>query len=55
MAKKQRKKKATSKRYVLYDKEKRKNKFCPKCGDGVFLAKHKDRLVCGKCKYMEKV
>ena len=31
----------------------RENKFCPKCGDGFFLAKHDSRLVCGKCKYVE--
>jgi small subunit ribosomal protein S27Ae len=37
------------------DKAERKNKFCPKCGDGVFMAKHKDRLSCGKCHYMEKL
>ena len=58
MAKKQRKKKKTSKRYALYEAKdglKRKNKFCPKCGAGIFLAQHKDRLVCGKCSYMEKI
>ena len=26
---------------------------CPRCGDGVFLANHKDRLTCGKCGYTE--
>jgi len=31
----------------------RKRKNCPKCGVGFFLAEHKDRLVCGKCKYTE--
>lgn len=31
----------------------RKNKECPKCGTGVFLASHKGRLSCGKCGYME--
>ena len=30
-----------------------KNKSCPKCGAGVFLAAHKDRLACGKCAYSE--
>ena len=35
------------------DSIKRKNKFCPKCGQGTFLGKHKDRLVCGRCKYVE--
>jgi|TARA_Y100000310_G_C20511246_1_gene728977 small subunit ribosomal protein S27Ae len=32
----------------------RKNKFCPKCGPGAFLAIHKDRLSCGGCSYTEK-
>ncbi len=32
----------------------RKNKICPKCGPGVFMADHKDRWACGKCKYTEK-
>jgi small subunit ribosomal protein S27Ae len=31
----------------------RKNKSCPKCGDGVFLANHGDRLSCGSCGYTE--
>ncbi|MBW2983326.1 30S ribosomal protein S27ae [Candidatus Woesearchaeota archaeon] len=39
---------------VSGDSLKRKNKSCPKCGAGVFLAKHKDRWTCGKCGYMEK-
>jgi small subunit ribosomal protein S27Ae len=33
---------------------KRKNKHCPKCGTGTFLANHKDRWACGKCKYTER-
>jgi ubiquitin-small subunit ribosomal protein S27Ae len=33
---------------------KRAKKTCPKCGDGYFLAEHKDRLTCGNCHYMEK-
>jgi len=32
---------------------KRKTEFCPKCGPGVFLAKHKNRVSCGKCGYTE--
>ncbi|MBA3064427.1 30S ribosomal protein S27ae [Candidatus Woesearchaeota archaeon] len=32
---------------------KRKTKFCPKCGPGVFLAIHKNRVSCGKCGYTE--
>jgi small subunit ribosomal protein S27Ae len=31
-----------------------RKKTCPKCGPGVFLAEHKDRVHCGKCGYMEK-
>ena len=31
----------------------RKKKFCPKCGPGVFLAEHKDRVSCGNCGYTE--
>jgi ubiquitin-small subunit ribosomal protein S27Ae len=32
----------------------RKNKSCPKCGAGVFLAEHSDRRSCGKCNYSER-
>lgn len=31
----------------------RLRKFCPVCGPGVFMAKHKDRWSCGKCGYTE--
>jgi len=31
----------------------RQRKPCPKCGDGVFLAQHKDRVSCGTCGYTE--
>ena len=30
-----------------------RKKSCPKCGEGVFMAAHKDRLTCGKCSYSE--
>jgi len=56
MAKKQKKSKESNKRWKLYDLSKgltRKNKFCPKCGPGVFMAKHKDRYTCGNCHYTE--
>ena len=57
--KKEKKSKKTSKVSNNYkvsgENLERNNKFCPKCGLGVFMAKHKDRLTCGKCKYMEKV
>ena len=48
------KKKKSSQKYKLYDQGKAKNKSCPKCGPGVFMAAHKDRLVCGTCSYVEK-
>ena len=38
---------------VSDDKVTRKRRFCPKCGDGVFLGEHKDRSSCGKCGYTE--
>jgi len=31
----------------------KKNKSCPKCGEGYFMAKHKDRVTCGQCGYSE--
>ena len=31
----------------------RKKKACPKCGPGVFLADHKNRVSCGNCGYTE--
>ena len=56
--KKERKPKKSIKPHTLYeikgDTLERKRKNCPKCGKGIFLAKHKDREVCGRCGYMEK-
>ncbi|RLF49502.1 MAG: 30S ribosomal protein S27ae [Thermoplasmata archaeon] len=31
----------------------RKKRTCPKCGEGVFMAEHGDRVSCGKCGYTE--
>ena len=31
----------------------RTRRSCPKCGPGVFLAEHEDRISCGKCGYTE--
>jgi|GEM_PF-242737 len=31
----------------------RVKKICPRCGEGVYLAEHKDRYSCGKCGYTE--
>jgi len=57
MAKSEGKAKKVSQKWRHYeasgDKVDRKNKHCPKCGDGVFLAKHADRMSCGKCGYTE--
>jgi len=38
---------------IAGDKIQRKNKMCPKCGAGFFMANHKERMVCGHCKYTE--
>ena len=35
------------------DKITRLRRHCPKCGDGYFLAVHKNRISCGKCGYTE--
>lgn len=54
--KKPHKNKPTSKKYSLYkvtDGNVKRQKSCPRCGAGVFLAEHKDRLHCGKCGYTE--
>jgi len=31
----------------------RKRRSCPKCGPGILMAEHKNRLNCGKCGYTE--
>ena len=53
MAKKKKKEKKAMQIWKIYTgsggKAERKNKFCSKCGSGVFMAKHKDRETCGKC------
>ncbi len=38
---------------VKDDKLIRNKRTCPKCGDGVFLAEHSNRISCGKCGYTE--
>jgi ubiquitin-small subunit ribosomal protein S27Ae len=35
------------------DKLVRERKHCPKCGEGVFMATHKDRSHCGRCGHTE--
>ena len=52
--KKAHKNKPTSKKYKKYNANgEKKAKGCPRCGPGIFLAVHKDRLYCGKCHYTE--
>ncbi len=56
MAKKKHKNKVPSKRWKKYKisgKKVERAKTCPKCGPGMFLAVHKDRLYCGHCHYTE--
>jgi len=31
----------------------RTRKHCPKCGPGVFMGEHENRVSCGKCGYTE--
>jgi len=35
------------------DRITRMRSTCPKCGAGVFLAQHSDRVSCGRCGYTE--
>ncbi|WP_321430817.1 30S ribosomal protein S27ae [uncultured Methanolobus sp.] len=35
------------------DSIERTHQSCPRCGEGFFLAEHKDRRTCGKCGYTE--
>jgi small subunit ribosomal protein S27Ae len=54
--KKPHKNKPTSKKYKKYKIEGdkvTKERFCPRCGPGIFLMNAKDRLYCGKCHYSE--
>ena len=53
MGKKPKPKAHPSKAWECYKDGKQVNKFCQKCGPGVFMAKHKDRMTCGKCGYTE--
>lgn len=54
---KEKQKAADEGRRTLYDTSSgsavRLRKSCPRCGSGVFLAKHSNRLSCGKCGYAE--
>ena len=43
------------KKYKIDGDSVKKERECPRCGPGIFLAKPKanDRLFCGKCHYTE--
>ncbi|MBN1156243.1 30S ribosomal protein S27ae [Candidatus Woesearchaeota archaeon] len=50
------KKKKGSQTWKYYEAKgelKRTKRVCPKCGEATFMAAHKDRYACGKCKYTE--
>jgi small subunit ribosomal protein S27Ae len=54
--KKPHKNKPTSKKYSKYKIEGNKitrQRFCPRCGPGVFLMNSQGRMYCGKCHYTE--
>ena len=36
-----------------YKDGKVEGKWCPRCGAGVILAHHKNRVTCGRCGYSE--
>jgi small subunit ribosomal protein S27Ae len=56
-AKRKGKNKPTSKKYKFYKIESdgsiKRDKYCPRCGPGIFLMKAKDRIYCGKCHFTE--
>jgi ubiquitin-small subunit ribosomal protein S27Ae len=48
--------KPTSQKWKFYKIEGDKiirERSCPRCGPGIFLAKSKNRMYCGKCHYTE--
>ena len=54
--KKPHKNKPTSKKYSKYKIEGNKitkERFCPRCGPGIFLSKSQGKFYCGKCHYSE--
>ena len=54
--KKPHKNKPTSKKYTKYKIDGNKitrERFCPRCGPGIFLMKSQGRVYCGKCHYSE--
>jgi len=44
---------AVWKKYKIEGNLIKREKSCPKCGTGYFLADMKNRFYCGRCKYVE--
>lgn len=40
-------------KYKIVDGKIVREKYCPRCGPGIFLMKADNRLYCGKCHYTE--
>lgn len=57
MADKKPGKRRTALKHTLYKVDgarlERLRTHCPKCGAGTFLARHADRVSCGRCGYTE--
>lgn len=53
MAEKEKPKKKSSQKWNAFKDGKKINRDCPKCGPGIYLAKHSNRLTCGRCGYFE--
>ena len=54
--KKPHKNKPTSKKYTKYKisgSTLTKERFCPRCGPGIFLMDTDNRVYCGRCHYSE--
>ncbi len=52
--KKKHKNKPTSQKWKFYKVSGdtvTREKYCPRCGPGIFLMKAKNRMYCGKCHY----
>ena len=46
----------TSKKYKMYKVSGDtvvRERYCPRCGPGVFLMKASNRMYCGRCRYTE--
>jgi small subunit ribosomal protein S27Ae len=54
LSKEKKREESVAKFYQVADnKVERIRRECSRCGKGVFMALHKDRLTCGKCSYTE--